>query len=209
MKAKGIIFDLDGVIVHTDELHYKAWKAIADKMGIYFDKEINNLLRGVSRMASLDIILDNSGLILSDTEKEVLASEKNEIYKTLLLELTPESISEDVRSTLLKLKEKGIKIAIGSSSKNAMMILEQTKLSHLFDAVSDGNNITRTKPDPEVFLKAAEYLNLDPKDCYVVEDAVAGLEAAKTGGFTAIAIGDATKSELADIKIYKLPNLIT
>lgn len=208
MNIKGIIFDLDGVIVFTDKLHYKAWKIIADRLGIYFDEKVNNRLRGVSRMDSLEIILENySGEPLSRAEKEKYADEKNEYYRELLLQMTPDDVTDEVRKTLRTLKNKGYRLAVGSSSKNAKLILERVRLMDYFDAVSDGTNITRSKPDPEVFLKAASFLNLSPKECAVVEDADAGIEAAKAGGMTAIAIGNAVQSGNIDIKIGKLEAL--
>ena len=194
VKIKGLIFDLDGVLVFTDKFHYQAWKTMADELGVYFDETINHRLRGVSRMDSLEIILERyEGPDLSLREKEKLAEKKNEIYRTLLESMTPDDVTKEVRDTLTKLREKGYKLAIGSSSKNAKFILEKVELKDAFDAISDGNNITKSKPDPEVFLKAAEYLGLPPKACMVVEDAEAGIEAAKKGGMYAAGIGDQQK----------------
>ncbi|MDE7182191.1 MAG: beta-phosphoglucomutase [Clostridia bacterium] len=204
---KGIIFDLDGVLLSTDEYHYMAWKSIADKLGIYFDKQINNKLRGVSRMDSLEIILGKNNSF-SVTEKEMLAEEKNELYRTYLAELKPSAVEKSVRETLDKIRALDIKTAIGSSSKNTRYILEKTDLTHYFNAISDGNNITKSKPDPEVFLKAAEYIGLPPSECIVVEDAHAGIDAAKAGGFTAVAIGDARTHSQADYKINELKELL-
>lgn len=149
MMIKGIIFDLDGVLIHTDELHYRAWKELADYLGIYFDRRINERLRGVSRMASLEIVLGENHF--SDTEKQMLAKEKNDKYRTLLATLKPSDVAAEVHETLAALKKKGLKLAIGSSSKNARFILQQIGLIDEFDAISDGNNITHSKPDPEVF----------------------------------------------------------
>ena len=204
---KGIIFDLDGVLLSTDEYHYMAWKSIADKLGIYFDKQINNKLRGVSRMDSLEIILGENNHF-SVTEKEMLAEEKNDLYRKYLAELKPSVVENSVRETLDKIRAAGIKTAIGSSSKNTKYILERTDLTHYFNAISDGNNITKSKPDPEVFLKAAEYIGLSPSECIVVEDAHAGIDAAKAGGFTAVAIGDAKTHAGADYKINQLKELL-
>lgn len=210
MKYDGVIFDLDGVLIHTDELHYIAWKTIADQIGIPFSREINNRLRGVSRMDSLDIILSSSGEAYSDMEKELLAEEKNQIYRNLLEKLNPSDLDRGVIDILSYLKTKGYKIAIGSSSKNAEMILKSTKLYDYFDAISDGNNISNSKPDPEVFLKAASFLMLSPSNCVVVEDAKAGVDAAIAGGFFCFGIGDASNHEaiygainsLTDLKAY-------
>lgn len=209
MNVKGFIFDLDGVIVFTDQFHYKAWKQMADDKGIYFDQEINNRLRGVSRMESLEIILEQyHGEPLSDEKKAAMAEEKNEIYKKLLEQMTPADVSEEVRETLAELKKRGFLLAIGSSSKNAKFILERTGLSEQFDAISDGTNITNSKPDPEVFLKAAQFLGLAPEECAVVEDAYAGIDAAKAGHMTAIAIGDAVRYEKADERLSSFNDLL-
>ena len=191
MRYSGIIFDLDGVICSTDEYHYLAWKALADRLGIPFDRQINNRLRGVSRMASLEIVLEGSDKRYTDAEKAELAAEKNARYRELLGRMSPADLSDEVKSTLDALRAKDLKLAIGSSSRNTPYILERIGLAGFFDAVSDGNNITHSKPDPEVFLKAAQMLALDPSVCLVVEDAHAGVEAAVNGGFDAAAIGDA------------------
>lgn len=209
VKIKGLIFDLDGVLVFTDKFHYQAWKTMADELGVYFDETINHRLRGVSRMDSLEIILERyEGPVLSLREKEKLAEKKNEIYRTLLESMTPDDVTKEVRDTLTKLREKGYKLAIGSSSKNAKFILEKVELKDAFDAISDGNNITKSKPDPEVFLKAAEYLGLPPKACMVVEDAEAGIEAAKKGGMYAAGIGEAAKSINADESLKTFSELV-
>ena len=209
VKIKGLIFYLDGVLVFTDKFHYQAWKTMADELGVYFDETINHRLRGVSRMDSLEIILERyEGPDLSLREKEKLAEKKNEIYRTLLESMTPDDVTKEVRDTLTKLREKGYKLAIGSSSKNAKFILEKVELKDAFDAISDGNNITKSKPDPEVFLKAAEYLGLPPKACMVVEDAEAGIEAAKKGGMYAAGIGEAAKSINADESLKTFSELV-
>jgi len=190
---QGIIFDLDGVICFTDKYHYQAWKQMADSIGVYFDETINNRLRGVSRMASLEIILERSERIYSQEEKEALAAKKNAIYVELLQQMSEADLSEEVKNTLDALRAKGCKLAIGSSSKNTKLILTQIGLRDYFDAISDGNNITHSKPDPEVFLKAAEYLGLAPSECLVVEDAEAGIDAAQAGGFESAGLGEASK----------------
>ena len=151
MRYKGVIFDLDGVICFTDKYHYLAWKEMADEIGVYFDETINNRLRGVSRMDSLDIILEKSEKTYSLQEKEALASQKNERYRELLATMSPADLSPEVMSTLNSLRQKGLRLAIGSSSKNTKFILGQLGLANFFDAISDGTNITRSKPDPEVF----------------------------------------------------------
>lgn len=191
MKYQAVIFDLDGVICFTDKYHYLAWKKMADDLGIYFDEVINNRLRGVSRMDSLEIILERYDGNLTEKEKQALAEKKNKLYVELLGEMTEKDLSTDVRETLKQLREKGLKLAIGSSSKNAKFILERLGLENYFDAVSDGTNITRSKPDPEVFLKAAEFLQKNPSECLVVEDAKAGIMAAQKGGFDSAGLGEA------------------
>ena len=208
MKTRAIIFDLDGVLVFTDKFHYKAWKKIADKKDIYFDETINDRLRGVSRMESLDIILEKYNGTLTDEEKNALADEKNKFYKEYLKELTPTDVTDDVRATLKELKEKGYLIAIGSSSKNAKYILEKVELFKEFDAISDGNNIVNTKPDPEVFLMAAEYLGVPAGECAVVEDAWAGIDAALAAGMIAFGIGSAADYDKCDYTIEKLGDMM-
>ena len=195
MKYQGIIFDLDGVICFTDKYHYQAWKKMADGIGVYFDEVINNRLRGVSRMASLEIILERSREQYTDEQKAALAEQKNGLYRELLMQMSPSDLSGEVKSTLDALRARGLKLAIGSSSKNARLILGRIGLGDYFDAVSDGTNITHSKPHPEVFLKAAEMLCLAPERCLVVEDARAGIEAAAAGGFDSAGIGEAAEHE--------------
>lgn len=208
MKYEAIIFDLDGVICHTDKYHYEAWKTIADKLKIPFDENINNRLRGVSRMESFNIILENYAGVMNEDEKLKHTEEKNNIYKSLLKSMTSKDLSEEVKSTLMELRNKGIKLAIGSSSENAKFILEQIGLGEFFDAISDGNTISKSKPDPEVFLKAAEYLGLPAEKCVVVEDAVAGIEAAIAGNMDSCAIGDATFSLKATYNLNSFKDLL-
>lgn len=209
-ELKAYIFDLDGVIVFTDRFHYLAWKQMADELGIYFDEEINHRLRGVSRMDSLEIILERyEGEPLSDERKLELCTYKNDLYRGYLATMTPDDVSSDVRDTLRELRAGGKMIALGSSSRNAKFILEKVGLLDAFDAISDGTNITRSKPDPEVFLKAAEFLGTDPSECAVIEDAEAGIDAAKSGGFTAIGIYEAAKYDRTDIAIGSLADLLS
>ncbi|MGL6198424.1 MAG: beta-phosphoglucomutase [Lachnospiraceae bacterium] len=207
-KYKGIIFDLDGVICHTDELHYQAWREVAKAENITFNKEINNRLRGVSRMDSLEIILEPSSHTYSKEEKVLLAEKKNQRYVKLLDTLSPKDVDANVIQTLECLKKKGFKIAIGSSSRNALIILKQLEITPYFDAISDGNQITRTKPDPEVFLLAAKKLGLEPTECLVVEDAEAGINAGIAGGFDTAAIGDAVKCKKSCYNLYILSEIL-
>ncbi len=205
---KAVIFDLDGVICFTDKYHYIAWKKLADKEGIYFDEQINNRLRGVSRMDSLEIILERASKSYSQEEKDAMAAEKNATYVELLKEMSPADLSDEVRDTLNELRARGYKLAIGSSSKNTKMILGQIGLGDFFDAISDGTNITKSKPDPEVFLKAAEFIGEEPKDCLVVEDAKAGIEAAFAGGFSSAGLGEATEHPEVTYKMEKFSDLL-
>ncbi|MCC8076415.1 MAG: beta-phosphoglucomutase [Clostridiales bacterium] len=172
-------------------LPHLAWKALADEIGVYFDETINNRLQGVSRMASLEIILERSENTYTPAEKEQMAEKKNGIYRKLLEKMTPADLSSEVKETLDALRKAGAKLAIGSSSKNTKLILSRIGLGDYFDAISDGTNITHSKPDPEVFLKAAEFLGLSPQDCLVVEDALAGIDAAVAGGFDGAGLGEA------------------
>lgn len=209
MKYKAVIFDLDGVICNTDRYHFLAWKRLADRLGVYFDEAINNKLRGVSRMASLEIILEKwEGKPFLGEEKAAFALEKNKYYKELLKQMSEENLSREVKDTLEHLKSRGVKLAIGSSSKNAGFILERIGLCNFFDAVSDGNNITKSKPDPEVFLKAAEYLKVNSSRCLVVEDARAGIDAAEAAGMDSAAIGDAKGYPVAHYNLDEFKELL-
>ena len=208
MKNEAIIFDLDGVICFTDKYHYQAWKAVADKLGIYFDEVINNRLRGVSRMESFEIILERYDGTMSEEDKVKYTTEKNDIYKELLKNMSPADLSSEVKETLDALRAKGLKLAIGSSSKNTPTILKQLGLGDYFDAVSDGNNITKSKPDPEVFVKASQFVDVPADQCLVVEDAKAGLEAAIAGGMDCAAIGDAVKSGLGTYNLTTFSDLL-
>lgn len=213
LRRKGVnmnafIFDLDGVIVFTDKFHYQAWKEMADSMNIYFDEAINNRLRGVSRAESLEIILERYDGKLTAEEKAALMEAKNSKYRLLLETMTPADVTDEVRDTLRELRQRGYKLAIGSSSKNAGFILEKVRLADMFDAVSDGNNISRSKPDPEVFLIAAKLLDVSPEQCAVVEDAYAGIDAAKSAGMTAVGIGDAAGYEKSDYTIRTVNELL-
>lgn len=207
MKKSAAIFDLDGVIVSTDEYHYQAWKQICDKEDIPFNREINEKLRGVSRMESLEIILSNSTKCYSESEKLLLAQQKNETYRELLNHLSAKDILPGVRELILNLKGRGIKIAIGSSSKNTPFILEKIGMASSFDAIADGNGIKNSKPDPEVFLLAAQKLGVRPEECIVMEDAEAGIDAAIAGGMVAVGIGAASTYQNTHIGVEDLTKL--
>ena len=204
---RAIIFDLDGVICHTDRYHYLAWKALADKLGIPFDEEVNQRLRGVSRRESLEIILGERSGSYSEAEKLALMEEKNESYKAYLAAMTPDDLSGEVRMALHALRRRGYLLAIGSSSKNTRQILRQLGLGEFFDAVADGTMITRSKPDPEVFLLAASMLGVRPENAVVIEDAESGVRAAKAGRFRAIGIRTEGNDPNSDITIRHLKNL--
>ena len=200
----GVIFDLDGVIVSTDHCHYLAWKRMADEEGIPFDRVINERLRGVSRMESLAIILEKATRSYTEEEKAAMAARKNSYYIELIGALSETDILPGALEAMRFLKENGIKIAIGSSSRNTPVILKQIGLANAFDAVADGNAIRNSKPDPEVFLLAARLLGLKPENCLVVEDADAGIQAAVAGGMKALAVGSACHNPKAD---YHAANL--
>ncbi len=196
---KGIIFDLDGVLVSTDEMHYLAWKKLADDLGITgFTKEDNKRQRGVSRMASLEVVLEKSDKKYTDEEKLELADRKNNFYLELLKTMDDSAVLKDVKPTLSALKERGLMLALGSASKNAPAIIEKTGIAPYMDKVSCGLDTQKSKPDPEVFLIAAKKLGLDPSECVVVEDSQAGIDAAKAGGFTSLAVGPFHDSMGAD-----------
>ena len=208
-KKKAVIFDLDGVICFTDRFHYQAWKALADRLGIYFDEKINDRLRGVSRMASLEIILERATETYTQEQKEAFAEEKNNTYRELLKNMSPADLTDEVKDTLIELRNRGYKLSIGSSSKNTKFILERIGLGDFFDAIADGTDITHSKPDPEVFLCSARKIGMDPADCAVVEDAKAGIQAARAAGMTALALhGDAENCDEEDYNLKNFADLL-
>lgn len=202
-----VIFDLDGVLVTTDESHYSAWKQMADEEGIYFDREINQRLRGVSRMESLIIILERAQKTYSEEEKTALATRKNQYYVKLIKQLTPQALLPGALDTVHALRDMGVKTAIGSSSKNAPTILAQAGIVDLFDAVADGNQIRNSKPAPDVFLLAAELLGLPAEQCLVVEDADAGVEAALNAGMQVLAVGAASGNKKTHLRADTLQDI--
>jgi beta-phosphoglucomutase len=205
---EAVIFDLDGVIVSTDEYHYLGWQRLADELGIPFNRHINERLRGVSRMESLDIILEQAAQPYTAAEKLEFAERKNTYYREFLQQVSPKDILPGVLELLAELKTRKIKIAIGSSSRNTPLILAQIGLSDTFDAVADGNDITRSKPDPEVFLLAAERLGVPPSACLVVEDADAGVESALAAGMSVLGVGSASNHPRATSAAQSLQSLI-
>jgi len=200
-KITACLFDLDGVLVDTAKYHYLAWKELADELGIVFTETHNELLKGVSRMDSLDIILNLGKLELPQAKKEELADKKNQVYVEYILKMEEDEILPGVREFLTGLRERRIGVALGSASKNALLILERLHIADLFDAVIDGTKVSKAKPDPEVFLKGAEALSAHPDECIVFEDAIAGVEAAKNAGMYCIGIGDPATLHQANLVI--------
>lgn len=186
---EAVIFDLDGVLVSTDEFHYRGWKRLADEIGTYFDRAMNERCRGVSRMESLEVVLERAERQYSDAEKQEFAERKNGYYREMLAQLTPEDTLPGARPTLEALRQRGVRTAIASSSKNAGDIAARIAIRDLVDALVDGNDITRSKPDPQVFQLAAEQLGVPADRCLVIEDAEAGIEAARRAGMYAFGIG--------------------
>ena len=189
MDVKACIFDLDGVIVDTAIYHFKSWKRLADELGINFTLHDNERLKGVSRVRSLEIILEIGNVTKTEAEQTELASCKNEWYTEMISKMKPDEVLPGAKEFLQLVKNAGIKTALGSASKNAGIILDKTGLTSFFDAVIDGNHVSKAKPDPEVFLKGAEAVQVDPKFCVVFEDAIAGVEAALAGGMKVVGIG--------------------
>lgn len=201
IKIEACLFDLDGVVVDTARYHFIAWRALAEELGFEFTLEDNERLKGVSRMQSLEILLEIGGLRFTDQEKENMAARKNALYVSYIEKMTPDEILPGVERFLQELRTNNIKIALGSASKNAPMILERIGLTTLFDAVIDGNSITEAKPNPEVFLKGAETLAVNPENCVVFEDAIAGIEAARNANMRCVGIGNPETLGLADLVI--------
>lgn len=199
MEGKGFIFDLDGVIVDTAKYHYLAWKELANQLGINFTEEHNELLKGVSRVKSLEILLGVGDVTLSDTEKVTYMEEKNTRYLEYVAKMDESEILPGIKELLAFLKENKIPFSLGSASKNARVILEGVNLLDAFSAIVDGNDVSKAKPDPEVFLIAAEKLKLEPKKCIVIEDAAAGIEAAKRANMKSVGIGEEEMLGAADV----------
>ena len=208
MKKIGLIFDLDGVIVDTAIYHYKAWKTIADELGFDFSKLQNEQLKGVSRMESLDRLLVFGGINdLAEEEKLRLAERKNKLYVDYITKLTPEAVLPGVDKFMNSLAFENVGIALGSASKNAMTILNQIEYLDVFEAVIDGTKVKRSKPDPEIFIKAASELDIEAENCIVFEDAEAGIEAAKLAGMKTIGVGDEKILRDADLVISSFEDL--
>ncbi|RZL41148.1 MAG: beta-phosphoglucomutase [Pedobacter sp.] len=204
MNIKACIFDLDGVIVDTAIYHYKAWRRLANSLGFDFTAEQNEELKGISRIDSLKIILNWGSIEKTDEEMEVLATQKNNWYVAMIKEMTPAQILPGAKEFLELAKANHLFIALGSASRNSALILKQIGLSHYFDVLVDGNKVTKSKPDPEVFLVAARELNMDPENCVVFEDAIAGVQAAKAGKMKVVGIGSSEILTEADLVVSGL-----
>lgn len=204
MDLRGCIFDLDGVIVDTAKYHFMAWRRLAKELGFEFTLEDNEALKGVSRMASLEILLAKGGVSVSEKEKELLATRKNGWYVEFISGMKPDEILPGSVKLLKNLRKEGILTAIGSASKNAGTILDGIGLREMFDVIVDGNKISKAKPDPEVFLKGALEMRLAPSQCIVFEDARAGIEAAIAGGMKCVGVGSPDQLGRANIVIPDL-----
>lgn len=202
MGYKGFIFDLDGVIVDTAKYHYLAWQKTAQSLGFDLSKEQNENLKGVSRERSLRLILQWGNTTIDEVTFSRLMHKKNEDYLAYIAKMTPADVLPNIPETLAYIKESGGRIALGSASKNARLILDKMELTPMFEAIIDGNNVDTPKPDPEVFLKAAALLKVDPKQCVVFEDAIAGVTAANSGGMYSIGIGSKADLNHAQ-KVFK------
>ena len=203
-----VLFDLDGVLVDTNALHFLAWKELADHLGIPFTPEQGNRCRGISRMASLEIVLEQADRTYTQAEKEQFAAEKNRRYQSMLEDLTPGHTTPGAVSVLQELKRRGYRLALASGSKNTALILARTGLDRWLDAVADGTLITRSKPDPEVFLTAAGLLGVPPQQCAGVDDALAGIQAAKSAGMMTVAFGEAALHRAGEHNIQTLEELL-
>jgi beta-phosphoglucomutase len=212
---KAVIFDLDGVIVDTAHYHFIAWQRLAKELGISFTEKENERLKGVSRMRSLEIILEIGGVSLPEETKEELATKKNSWFVEYIEAIKPDEIFSGVREMLSSLRQQGFKVALASSSKNAETVLRLLQIKPLFDTVVDGTMITHSKPDPEIFLLAASKLGIEPNQCVVFEDAEAGVEAALAAGMKCVGVGsadqlgkaDAIVKSTADFRIENLHSL--
>lgn len=201
MARHAFLFDLDGVLVDTAVFHYQAWKRLTRELGFDIDEEFNETLKGISRMDSLERILNHGGVTLTQEEKDRYAGRKNDWYLELVNQMTPADVLPGVEDFLKAARSENIRIALGSASKNAPVILEKTGILSYFDAIVDGNHVSRSKPDPEVFLKGAEALQVSNEACVVFEDAYAGIQAAKAAGMYAVGIGEAEILSNADVVI--------
>ncbi|MDC6367077.1 MULTISPECIES: beta-phosphoglucomutase [Flavobacteriaceae] len=197
---KGFIFDLDGVITDTAELHYEAWKNLADEMGWDFDRNLNEELRGISRMDSIKVIMEHNKVTLDQEKIIELATKKNDLYVASLDNMTPEDYLPGAMELLTHLRTEGFRVALGSASKNAPKVLEQLNANRFFDVIGDGNSVKKSKPEPDIFLYGANKMKLQPEECIVFEDAEKGIDAAKAGGFYSVGIGPKERVGHADLR---------
>lgn len=209
MEVKGIIFDLDGVITDTAEFHYRAWQDLGKKIGISFNRAFNENLKGISRMDSLNLILEHGNKVntYSEAEKEALATDKNEDYKILIEEITPKDILPGIQTFLDDCIAKGLKLALASASKNGPAILNNLNLTDYFEVVVDPASLKKGKPDPEIFLKAAELLNLKPSECIGLEDAEAGITSINAAGMFSVGVGSPESMKEADLFVENTKDL--
>ncbi|NJO90305.1 MAG: beta-phosphoglucomutase [Chloroflexia bacterium] len=207
VDIKALIFDLDGVVVDTAKYHYLAWKKLAEELGFFFSEKDNERLKGVSRIRSLEILLEVGGIELDEKKKVDLATKKNDDYLEYIMKMSPCEILPGVLDILEAAKQKGLKLAIGSASKNAVTILKRVDLLKYFDAIIDGNKVSKAKPDPEVFLNAAKELGVKPEECVVFEDAEAGVEAALNGNLHVVGIGDQNTLNKAEMVVSGFKNV--
>ena len=205
---KGALFDLDGVLVDTAKYHYLAWKRLAEQLGFEFTEADNERLKGVSRTRSLEIVLEVGGITLTEEEKLRLAEEKNERYLQYIRRMDEAELLPGAKEYLHRLRARGIKIALGSASKNAAFILDRVGIARLFDAIVDGTKVSRAKPDPEVFVVGCKELGLEPADCVVFEDAEAGVQAALAAGMRVVGIGRADILRAANLVVRGLDELV-
>ncbi len=209
MKTKAIIFDLDGVVVDTAKFHYMAWKTLADELGLFFDRKVNERLKGVSRMKSFEIILEVNGAEdrFSEKEKEKLIKKKNDLYVSFVKTLTPDDMLPGVEEFIDRARAAGIKCAVASVSKNAPMVLEALGAADKFDYVADAAKVEKSKPAPDIFLVCAEALGVDPADCIGIEDAQAGIEAIKAAGMYSVGINVTVTSCEPDLHLASTADL--
>ena len=207
-NIKGAIFDLDGVIVDTAKYHYLAWNRLANELGFEFSQNDNEKLKGVSRMKSLELLLKVGNITVSEEEKMRLAQKKNAWYVEYVSNIDEKELLRGAKELILQLKNNGIKIALGSASKNAPLIMHKLGIEPLFDCIIDGNKVSKAKPDPEVFILAAKTMGLENSECVVFEDAKAGVEAAKSAGMKCIGIGSSSILKEADLVVVGLYELV-
>jgi beta-phosphoglucomutase len=199
---KGFIFDLDGVLTDTAEFHYRGWKRLADELGIPFTREANEALRGIPRRASLLMILGNRQV--PEEQIQEMMERKNRYYLDFIREITPRDLLPGARELLEEIRAAGLKSGLGSASKNAAEVIERLGIAHLLDAIADGHSVELQKPAPDLFLHAADQLGLAPSECVVVEDAAAGIEAARRGGFRSVGLGPPERVRMADLVLPSL-----